>query len=510
MPTRKEINWVIEFSIFVIIITTIPYILAYFSQGDNWRFSGFLFGVEDGNSYIAKMLSGANGEILFKTPYTILNQPGFIAFLPYLLMGKLTSIPGQHEQLVALFHIFRWGGIFFLCLTSYYFISLLLTESFYRKSALVISILGGGLGWISLLWNHMPLEIYSPETFGFLSVFGIPHLLYSKGLLLLGLYGFLAWEHKVRTAWIMIGFFQPLTIVIGWFVLFTYLIVWTANLMLKKDPDFFFKIKNESIYIAIIGLISSPWVFYNAISFQIDPFLKGWYNQNVILSPSPIDYFFSIGLIAPLAIWGILILYKLPDRKFIFSLGWLLIFPILVYFPILVQRRLAEGFWTFFVALMFVPFMEKQINKKVVFAATFVFFISALILFSGGLMASINPQGPVFIPKTEMDAFGAIGKVSKNWDVVLGPYQASNAIAAWIPVRVLAGHGPESVNLKQVELDIEQFNRTSDDKERLQFINQNKINFILSSPDNHALDGKPFTQKIFGNRDYVVYQIIEK
>ena len=55
---------------------------GFWLQGSDWRFTGFFIGVEDGNSYIAKMLSGTAGNWIFRTPYTAYPQNGFLAFLP--------------------------------------------------------------------------------------------------------------------------------------------------------------------------------------------------------------------------------------------------------------------------------------------------------------------------------------------------------------------------------------------------------------------------------------------
>ena len=104
LQSRK---WVLIWAGIVFGITFIPYLLGFAIQGEDWRFSGFVFGVEDGNSYIAKMINGANGDWLFRTPYTTLKQPGILAFIPYLLLGKLSAGLGQHEQLLALFQGFR-------------------------------------------------------------------------------------------------------------------------------------------------------------------------------------------------------------------------------------------------------------------------------------------------------------------------------------------------------------------------------------------------------------------
>ena len=68
MVNRDERRWVLGLGVILLTLTSIPYLLGYFSAGTGWVFTGFIFGVEDGNSYIAKMLSGATGNWLFRTP----------------------------------------------------------------------------------------------------------------------------------------------------------------------------------------------------------------------------------------------------------------------------------------------------------------------------------------------------------------------------------------------------------------------------------------------------------
>jgi hypothetical protein len=58
MVKAQERRWVLGFAVVVLLITTLPYLLGFWLQGKEWVFTGFVFGVEDGNSYIAKMLSG--------------------------------------------------------------------------------------------------------------------------------------------------------------------------------------------------------------------------------------------------------------------------------------------------------------------------------------------------------------------------------------------------------------------------------------------------------------------
>ncbi len=189
----QERKWVWGFAVVVMVATTIPYILALFNQGENWQFSGFLLGVEDGNSYIAKMLAGANGDWLFRTPYTNFPQQGVLAFFPYLLLGKLTAGEGQHAQLIALFHIYRFIAGCLMIVATYDFTAIFIEKVFFRKLSTILISIGGGFGWLVVLglnrfWaNGMPLEFYSPETFGFLSLYGLPHLALGRACLLWGI-----------------------------------------------------------------------------------------------------------------------------------------------------------------------------------------------------------------------------------------------------------------------------------------------------------------------------------
>ncbi len=212
-------------SIALALVTTLPFLLAYERQGTDLRFTGSLFAVEDGNSYIAKMLRGAEGDWLFRSPYTAVEQAGVPAFLGYLLLGKLASGQGSHEQLVALFQLARILAIPLMVFATYRFVSRFVVEVRWRRWATILAIAGGGLGWLVLLsgsssWlGSQPLELYSPETFGFLAALTFPHLLLARAFLLLGLDAYLESAAQPRAAWsaagwlVLLTVMQPLSIV---------------------------------------------------------------------------------------------------------------------------------------------------------------------------------------------------------------------------------------------------------------------------------------------------------
>ena len=63
-----------------------------------------------------------------------------------------------------------------------------------------------------------------------------------------------------------------------------------------------------------------------------------------------------------------------------------------------------------------------------------------------------------------------------------------NALPAWAPVRVLAGHGPESANLKEVRPEIEAFFSGSKDLVwQKDLLSRNNVEIIISGPMERTL-----------------------
>lgn len=530
MVARSEKRWLVCFAAIVLAITTLPYLIGYFTQGTSWLFSGFVFGVQDGNSYIAKMLSGANGAWLFKTPYTAYPQVGFLSFLPYLLLGKLTTPPAQHEQLVALFQIFRWvAGLFFI-VSSYYFVSIFVEDLKLRRLATAVICLGGGLGWIfalggQFLWKaNLPLEFYSPETFGFLSLFGLPHLAMARALMLLGLRRFLLnTDFSVRSViksgwpWLAIGFFQPLTAVTGLSLIAVYLLLAGLLVLAKKGVHFNFDLADwkKSFMNALIAVgFSAPLVVYTFIAFLVDPFLKGWAQQNIILSPPPGDYLLAFGELLPFALVGVYVAFKQSDIKPFFLLAWVLAFPVMAYAPYNLQRRLPDGIWVSIVCLAMMGYVILKPGwRRVAIIAFASSFLTTLLLFSGSINAVLSPSSQLFIASDEVAAFRVLPTTASSKSVVLASFDTSNALPAWANVETLTGHGPESINFRVINPEVEQFFMdTTSDQDRLDLIHTFNIGFVIWGPNEKALgqwnpNYDNFLTKIYENAEYSVFKV---
>jgi hypothetical protein len=527
--TKQERKWIWLTAIIVMAVTTVPYILALSMEGDSWKFTGFLFGVEDGNSYIAKMLSGAYGSWLFKTPYTTFPQKGELAFLLYLLLGKLTSQSGQHAQLIALFHLFRFISGCLAIVATYDFISVFIKKNAVRRIGTLLASVGGGFGFLYLLglnglWGgRLPLEFYSPETFGYLSLYGLPHLALGRACLLWSICAFLNGFHPLRKIkysgiyLVILTLVQPVTAVLGFGLLFlaaagNVFQYWLVNR--KENPSLLHVLQENGKNLIWIVSFALPVLVYIFVSYKLDPFMQRWEQQNIITSPPLSDYLLAWGWVIPFVIVAIIKMKKREMLYQYFLLAWLLVIFLLVYFPVNIQRRLAEGVWVAFIVIVLLV-MENQKNRNVILTLLlFVFSLPTLSILAGGINSALHPQSPIFRPVQEVDAFEKIAKEADAGDVVLASYSVSNALPAWAPVRVLSGHGPESIDAVHVNKEVKSFYSNSySQSEQIQFIQKYQISYIFLGPEERSLgiwDPSTcyFLQLLYNSQGYEIYKVV--
>jgi len=530
---KTQKSWLWAFAILVILLTGVPYLIGFAKAGPDWVFTGFVFGVEDGNSYIAKMLSGTVGNWLFRTPYTTLPQKGFLGYLPYILLGKLAGGKEIHLQLVLLFQLFRTTGVICFVFAAYDFCRIFIRDVRWQRWAVVLATFGGGLGWLAIFglktsgFENLPLEFYSPESFGFLGVFGLPHLAIARSLLLWGFAGFLAEPKcnpffngmKIGLIWLLMGFMQPLTIITGWAVVGSGLVLnWLFVHFYKQGPNERMeemKLWQNHLKTAIgMVLLSSPMVFYNLISFTFVPVLRGWSQQNIILSPPPGDYLLAYGIMLPFAIIGIVRAVKAKAWIWSIPIAWVIIFPILAYFPYSIQRRLPEGVWLAWIVLAL--FGIDGISRRWKMAAHAMVatgILSTLFFIAGSIWSVSTPTGPLYQPREKINAFAFLADNVPSGSNVLCSYATGNSLPAWAPVSVVIGHGPESIDLAKLEPQVRDFFSTNEmDSDRIAFIKNERVDYVFYGPEERLLGGwepekASFLDEVFSQDQYTIYQI---
>ncbi len=523
---KSSRKWVWLFAVIVMVVTSIPYMVGFASQGESWRFTGFVFGVEDGNSYIAKMLRGSAGEWLFRSPYTAVRQKGVIAFLPYLLLGKLAVLPiKDHVQLVILFHMFRFLAGIAMIFATYDFLSIYIRKEAWRRWALAIITLGGGLGWVLILFGKvkwlgsLPLDLTSPESFGFLAIYGLPHLALARAFLLWGLRAFLI-GYKIYIpglCLLALGLFQPLDILIAWIVMGVYILLTSMEAMLSGDSlklvDWFSLQRNACRFITTL-FISSPMVIYTFIRFRVDEYLRAWTAQNQIISPHPAHYLLAYGLMGVFVVLGVNQIRKeFPDFGWLL-IGWVGVLPILVYFPTVIQRRLAEGVWAAIVILAVKPFTspDKPLSFRWTYSWIFAF-PTTLLLIVGGIQTAYHPGPPVFRPLEEVESYMELKQNARIDAVVLSSHVTGNPLPAWAPVHVVFGHGPETANYERVSEAVKTFyDEETSQGERVSLIAEYHVDYVYWGPAEQQLgewdpELAPYLSVWYEKDPYIIYQV---
>jgi hypothetical protein len=502
MKYLQERRRVVIFAFIVMAITMVPYIVGFAAQGEDWRYSGFAIGVEDGNSYLAKMVSGAAGKWLFRSPHSAAVQAGSLTYLPYIVLGKLASRPAQHEQLIVLYHLARFVAGFVLIIVTYDFISLFIERTDLRWWGLILITLGGGLGWILVAISQkdflgsLPLDFISPESFGFLEIFGFPHLAAARALLLAGLIQYLRREkgYLAGILWLVMGFFQPMIVVVAWTVIGSYILALLVGRYLGAGNEIGF----DQAYIQkmlVKGfqaiMISAPIVIYTGYIFLFDPYFKAWSIQNQFPSPHIGHYLIAYGAVLPFAIAGIRKLCRSGLRESWLLAGWLVISPVMIYAPVITQRRLAEGLWAVLIIGTVGYFNDRKTIPLGLKGILILLLPSTLFIFLGSILRTANPSEPLFRNIQEVQAFDYLAEHAAGDAVVLSSFAVGNNLPAWVPVRVVMGHGPETIDLDRIQSIVNEYlDQSGNQGDCKEFFRNWNVTYLFWGPEESSQWGR--------------------
>jgi len=512
---RREWRWAALVAALVMALTVAPYLVAHRAQTDEWRFSGFLVAVDDGNSYLAKMGQGARGAWLFRLPYSSEPQAGVFVYSFYLVLGKLAG--PEHGAQVFAYHAARVFFGFCFLLTAFYFLSHFLARSSQRFLALVLVALGGGLGWLIAPFGvGLPVEFYSPEAFSFLMLFALPHLVAARCLLLLGLLAYLR-DRPVRAGLALFGvsLIQPLYVLAAWAVIGTDAVVgmmrengregnWRARLWTAAWP------------VLVIVLVSAPVVAYTAAAFTLDPVMRVWSAQNVLVSAHPLHYLAAYGVLLALAVPGWRVLRRQQPRLARFVLVWALLVPLMVYAPVATQRRFIEGFYVALVAVVVLGLTTALARwQRVLTPVTFAVLLpSTAVLLAGAWGGAQQLRPPIFLPADQVAVFQWLRANAPPDSVGLSAFETGNALPAYTPLTAYIGHGPETVRAEEKLARVVRFYQAATPQaERLQLLSEGRIAYVLWGPSERALgDFDPGTtgnlRLVFQSGAYAVYEVL--
>jgi hypothetical protein len=532
--SRAEWLWVGLCAMAIMALTSLPYLLgAALSTPDN-QFGAFVIGVEDGNSYLAKMRQGATDGWRFYLSYTSEPHDGAYLYLFYLLLGKIAQLSGL--SLGVGYHLARVACGIALLVTAYCFAAFFTHLRPVRRLAFWLVGLGSGLGWLAVLlglanrWG-MPLDFYSPDAFAFHFLFGLPHLALAEALLLWAILCLLvAWERQQVSYALLAGLALTGMAIIAPFYLVIVAAAVGAGWLLRRwqaaqRPDYAW----TEAGLAILALaIAAPVLLYHAYLYVTNPILRIWAEQDRILSPAPVHYLLAFGLLALLAVIGGWEEWGRGSLRSRLLIGWCAVVPLLVYVPFNLQRRLmlgvhvplsvlaALGLWRLFTA-------ENGLRRWRVVSAGLVALLSVSnwLILTGAVLEVSRQSAPLFHSGAEVNAADWLGAHVTPDQVVLAAYETGNYLPTRMSARVFAGHSSETIDSQAKRATLRQFfandveSSEATDDFRRRVLQDHRVAYVFYGPAERALGSfspaqAPYLQKVYDNGDIQIYRVVDE
>lgn len=569
MNTRiasREWRNVILFALLIIVLTTLPYVLGYLKQDSQWQFSGFLFGVEDGNSYVGKMQLGARGLLdfyLFYTPEAHASAP--LVFLPYIIPGWIVGrFINDHSAalvpaLTLTYHLMQIVFNLLLIVVLYRFIAVFIKRPQTRFLALVLATLGGGLGWLLTLLGQSswlgtpPAEFFIPEGFSWLILLGLPHLALARaallgGFLLLfkalspftpsetgeinpaptqGASSGIRYAVLASLCWLLVGLAVPFYLPIIYVILATWgLILWIGQ---RRFP------RELLISGGIAAGITLPLFAYFTYAFSTNPIFAIWSSQNILQSPHPLHYVAAYGLLVACALIAVRWLWRKTQHSAFSTqhfalLLWPVVVPILVYLPLNIQRRMAEAVIVPLAILAAVGLrflVRKPRWKRLYRPAVVVMCLSSVLFLVGITFGALAQSRPIFRPTAELAALDWLNNHAPADSVILTAFDTGklspttnidtgNLVPAYTNLRPYVGHGPETAHATDKDATTRRFfaDQMTADERRALYGSVN-IHYIFYGPLEQTLlasekavpEWQSDADKIYDTDGYQIWEI---
>ncbi len=352
---RRELTLVLLWAVLVMAVTCLPYLDA-LRVAEGRVFGGFLWGVDEGNVYLAWIRQAAEGEWFLRNQYCLAPENPRFVNLYFQLAGRLSALTGLSGPVV--FHALRLAGGVFL-LWSLYLLTASVTRNLVaRWMTLGLASFGSGLGWLAVLTDGAgglrPVDVgldwqVQPEAVTFPSLLLNGLFVTAMGLMcqVLRLSARAVTENSGRAAvasgllLLILGNIHTYNV----FAVHLALVLWLAARLWSGTAHWGVVVRHYATIVAI----SVPSVIWAVYAAKADPafMAKG-------LTPTPafrfLDYAAGYGLIGLLALGGA-IFALLPRLRQVghdaavstLPICWALGNSLVLLIPVSFQRKMVEG-----------------------------------------------------------------------------------------------------------------------------------------------------------------------
>ncbi|RJO59501.1 hypothetical protein C4546_01790, partial [Candidatus Parcubacteria bacterium] len=498
----KEKIFLFCLSAIIVAITSLPYFVNAVKTPQLRVYTGIHHLTPgDVSVYYSFIEQGRQNQVVGRNLYSSEAQTPTVFTPQWFLLGQLANLLSLSTPLI--YQLARIGfGVLFIYLT-YKFIAGVILNPRLRMltvgSLMFITGFGVFIPIKDLTWaiEHIaiPVDMWVPESSPFLTVYHNPLFLMALCLLLGSLLIFekglenrdLKYTKASAGLVLLLAVIHPYDVFLFAGILTAWLgIKWAVDKSLRPSA-FFIKSAFLTVWPGVLamGIIR--------ISFQSQPALQGWLNQNHTVSPAPWWYLPAFLIPIIFAALGLSKVFKIQTSRAQIILAWAGIVPLLLYLPYFpYQRRMQEGWLIPLVVLAvfglgrLVKYLKSRLSSSLVkislaslgltFAVMLALVTSLYHLGRDLWFNSVN-QEPVTISKNIIAGYEWFKKNSAPDAVVLARPFDSNRLPGWAGRTVYYGHGDLTANSKAKAKLVEKFFSQNEDFDRSGFFKAARINY---------------------------------
>ena len=336
------------FTLAFLLITSLPYAVGFLNAPPDGAFTGNAFEQTrvDFNSHLAKIELGREGAWTQHLLFTPDEHPGLFINPFYLILGQAARLLGLSS--VAAYHLARLILTVILLIVIAQFAAHFWRAGASRGWALLLATVVGGAGWVLYLLAPVqtaelaPIEFWLQDAYTFWAALTFPHFMLAI-ILLLGYFLTLdRWLAQPTRRGIVV--LAGLSLALGWTQPFDLLLTALATAILFGWA--FFKRRltwRDGLALGLVAVAHAIPVVYHFLALNSNWVWQAYVAQNITASPPPIYYLLGyLWLLIPAGM-GLAALWRARDGRLLTPVVWIGLVAILVYVPLVNQRRYLMG-----------------------------------------------------------------------------------------------------------------------------------------------------------------------
>lgn len=512
-----EWRFVLIVIVFVLVLTSIPYLYAYLSAPPEKHFMGIMLDVPDHGQYFSWMRELSTSALASNKLTPEANDPVFFNLLWWGL-GHLKRWTGLSLDLTYQFFRLVSGGLFLA--VGYLVIARFLEEVEQRRTAFLVITFGSGFGWMLVLLKYTltngvlvyPLDVFIAEGNTFLGIMAYPHFIAAAlYILIFILYLECLAKEQIRYA-IFAGLFAQF---LGWQHAYDLVLVYgilttfvlARGVQHRAVPRFSLKA------LIVIGLFSFWPALYSVLLTTFDPVwaeVLDQFKNAGVFTPNLVHLPILMGPAFLLALGGFIV--ERPDRirekrdAEILLLAWFGANFLLIYIPTDYQIHLLNG-WQIPIAILATKFVYKYvlprlrsfrsdvkleaiIRKPGVIPLLMLLLVipTNIYLWSWRFYDLSRHDYPFYLHVDEIEALRWLEDHAAGDDVILSSLTIGQYIPAWTGARAYLAHWAQTLDFfsksKNVELIFEE---GSSPAFREAILNESSVDYLFYGPAERDL-----------------------